>query len=198
MGILNKVIYLRVAAIGLCASVVFFHPPARSTADNPLGVVQATPYQLAAGGRDLTDVSIGSIKIGMTLQQVTNKLGKPNKISQILDPCTGQKSITLRYNKLIITILGERVLQIENSVFSRIIREGTSRLRAVNPLYQTGEGIKVGDPLSKAKRTYDRLLSTPASKDGGDLLYNKSADGILRFKSQQGRITSISIIVNDC
>jgi hypothetical protein len=182
MGILNKVIYLRVAAIGLCAAIVCFHSPARSIADNHLGVVQATPYQLAAGGRDLTDVSIGGIKIGMTLQQVTNKLGKPNKISQILDPCTGQKSITLRYNKLIITILGERVLQIENS----------------NPLYQTGERIKVGDPLSKAKRTYDRLLSTPASKDGGDLLYNKSADGILRFKSQQGRITSISIIVNDC
>ncbi len=184
MGILNKVIYLRVAAIGLCASVVFCHPPARSIADNPFRVIQATSHQLAAGGRDLTDVSIGGIKIGMTLQQVTKKLGKPAGTSRISDPCLGQQRITLRYPQLVITVLGERVLQIDSS----------------NPLYQTGEKIKVGDPLSKAKRTYDRILSTPASttEEGGDLLYDKSADGILRFKSKQGKITSISIIVNDC
>ena len=184
MGILNKVIYLRVAAIGLCASVVCFHPPARSIADNPLGVIQVAPRQLAAGGRDLTDVSIGGIKIGMTLQQVTEKLGKPAGTSQISDPCLGQKRITLRYPQLVITVLGERVLQIENS----------------NPLYQTGEKIQIGDPLSKAKRTYDRILSTPSStnEEGRELVYDRGLDGILRFKSKQGKITSISIIVNDC
>jgi hypothetical protein len=113
--------------------------------------LRAMPYQLGAKRRDLTDVSSGGIKIGMTLQQVTNKLGKPNKISQILDPCTGHKRITLRYNKLIITILGEIVLEIETS----------------NPLYQTGEKIKIGDPLSKAKNAYDKILSTPSSRLSG-------------------------------
>ena len=146
--------------------------------------IRAMPYQLGAKRRDLTDVSIGDIKVWMTLQQVTNKLGKPTKTSQISDPCTGQKRITLRYDRLIITILGERVLQIENS----------------NPLYQTGEKIKIGDPLSKAKNTYDKILSTPSSinEEGQELRYDKSADGILRFKSRLGRITSISIIVNVC
>jgi hypothetical protein len=142
------------------------------------------PYQLEAKRRDLTDVSIGGIKIGMTLQQVTNKLGKPTKISQILDLCTGQKRITLSYERLTITILGEVVLQIENS----------------NPLYRTGEKIKIGDPLSKAKNTYDKILSTPSStnEEGQELMYNKSADGILRFNSKQGKIRSISIAVNAC
>ena len=146
--------------------------------------LRAIPYQLGAKRRDLTDVSIGGIKIGMTLQQVTNKLGKPTKTSQILDPCTGQKRITLSYDKLVITVLGERVLQIENS----------------NTLYQTGEKIRIGDALSKAKNTYDKILSTPSStnEEGQELMYNKSADGILRFKSKQGKIRSISIIVNDC
>jgi hypothetical protein len=146
--------------------------------------LRAMPYQLGAKRRDLTDVSIGGIKIGMTLQQVTNKLGKSTKTSQILDPCTGQKRITLSYDRLTITILGEVVLQIENS----------------NPLYRTGEKIKVGDPLSKAKNTYDKILSTPSStnEEGQELMYNKSADGILRFNSKQGKIRSISIAVNDC
>jgi hypothetical protein len=145
---------------------------------------RAMPYQLGAKRRDLTDVSIGGIKIGMTLQQVTNKLGKPAKTSQILDPCTGQKRITLSYNRLTITILGEVVLQIENS----------------NPTYRTGEKIKVGDSLSKAKNTYDKILSTPSTtnEEGQELMYNKSADGILRFKSRQGKIRSISIAVNAC
>jgi hypothetical protein len=184
MGILNKVIYLRVAAIGLFASIVCFHPPVKSMANNPLGVIQVARYQLAVGSRDLTDVSIGGIKIGMTLQQVTNKLGKPNKMSQILDPCTGQKRITLRYNKSIVTILGEGVLEIETS----------------NPIYQTGEKIKVGDPLSKAKNAYDKILSTLSSTngEGRELLYDKSADGRLRFKSKQGKIVSISIAINAC
>jgi hypothetical protein len=146
--------------------------------------IRAMPYQLGAKRRDLTDVSIGGIKVWMTLQQVTNKLGKPTKTSQILDPCTGQKRITLSYDRLIITILGEVVLQIENS----------------NPLYRTGEKIKVGDPLSKTKNTYDKILSTPSStnEESGELLYDKSADGILRFKSKQGKIRSISIAVNAC
>ncbi len=120
----------------------------------------------------------------MTLQQVINKLGKPSNVSQRLDPCLGQKRITLRYNKLIITVLGERVLQIEN----------------FNPLYQTGEKIKIGDSLSKAKTAYDKILSTPSSmnEESQELLYDKGADGILRFQSKQGKITSISITYNDC
>jgi hypothetical protein len=146
--------------------------------------IRAMPYQLGAKRRDLTDVSIGGIKIGMTLQQVTNKLGKPTQTSQILDPCTGQKRITLSYDRLTITLLGETVLEIESS----------------NPLYRTGKNIKVGDPLSKAKTTYDKILSTPSStnEEGQELMYNKSADGILRFKSKQGKIRSISIAVNAC
>ena len=192
----------------LVLSLASIHDPTQSIAANTFSIVKATAHQLVAEDsrsgrlllkqrllqrqtlryrqrqRDLTDISIGGIKIGMTSQQVTNKLGKPNKISQISDPCLGQKRITLRYHQLVITILGERVIQIENS----------------NPLYQTGEKIQIGDPLSKAKNTYDKIFSTPSSvnEDGRELLYNKSVDGILRFKSKQGKIILISIIVNDC
>ena len=176
-------IQLQVTSVTLFFSLLSISTLVQLIAVNTFSFARAMPYQLAAKRRDLTDVSIGGIKIGMTLQQVTNKLGKPNKISQILDPCTGQKRITLRYNKLIITILGEIVLEIEN----------------FNPIYQTGEKIKIGDPLSKAKNAYDKILSTPSStsEEGRELMYDKSADGILRFKSKQGKITSISIIVND-
>jgi hypothetical protein len=149
-----------------------------------ISVIESNSNQLVAKNRDLTDVSIGGIKIGMTLQQVTNKLGKPNKISQISDPCTGQVRITLRYYKLVITILGESVLQIEN----------------FNPLYQTGEKIKIGNSLSNAKKIYDKILSTPSTlnEESGELSYDKHAEGTLRFKSKRGKIISISIMVDDC
>jgi hypothetical protein len=178
----NRLIQLQVTSVTLAFSLASISILAQPIAAHTS--VKAMPSQLGAKRRDLTDVSIGGIKIGMTLQQVTNKLGKPAKTSQILDPCTGQKRITLSYDRLIITLLGETVLQIENS----------------NPLYQTGEKIKVGDPRSKAKNTYDKILSTPSStnEEGQELMYNKSADGILRFKSKQGKIRSISIAVNDC
>jgi hypothetical protein len=161
----NRLIQLQVTLVTLAFSLASIATLGQPIAANTFSSVKAMPYQLGAKRRDLTDVSIGGIKIGMTLQQVTNKLGKPIKTSQILDPCTGQKRITLRYDRLVITILGERVLQIENS----------------NPLYQTGEKIKIGDALSKAKNTYDKILSTPSSpnEEGQELMYNKSADGIL-------------------
>ena len=181
---MNRLIQLQVTSVTLAFSLASISTLAQPIAANTFSSVKAMPYQLVAKRRDLTDVSIGGIKIGMTLQQVTNKLGKPTKTSQISDPCTGQKRITLSYDKLVITVLGERVLQIENS----------------NPLYRTGEKIKIGDPLSKAKNTYDKILSTPSStnEEGQELMYNKSADGILRFKSRLGKIISISIIVNAC
>jgi hypothetical protein len=180
----NRLIQLQVTSVTLAFSLASISTLAQPIAVNTFSTVKATPYQLGAKRRDLTDVSIGGIKIGMTLQQVTNKLGKPAKTSQLLDPCTGQKRITLSYDRLIITLLGETVLEIESS----------------NPLYQTGKKIKVGDPLSKAKTTYDKILSTPSStnEEGQELMYNKSADGILRFKSKQGKIRSISIAVNAC
>jgi hypothetical protein len=180
----NRLIQLQVTSVTLAFSLASISTLAQPIAVNTFSTVKATPYQLGAKRRDLTDVSIGGIKVWMTLQQVTNKLGKPTKTSQISDPCTGQKRITLSYDRLTITILGETVLQIENS----------------NPLYRTGEKIKVGDPLSKAKNTYDKILSTPSStnEEGQELMYNKSADGILRFKSKQGKIRSISIAVNAC
>jgi hypothetical protein len=180
----NRLIQLQVTSVTLAFSLASISTLAQPIAVNTFSTVKATPSQLGAKRRDLTDVSIGGIKIGMTLQQVTNRLGKPSKTSQIADPCLGQKRLTLSYDRLVITVLGERVLQIENS----------------NPLYQTGEKIKIGDALSKAKNTYDKILSTPSStnEEGQELMYNKSADGILRFKSKQGKIISISIIVNDC
>ena len=181
---MNRLIQLQVTSVTLAFSLASISTLAQPIAVNTFSTVKATPSQLGAKRRDLTDVSIGGIKIGMTLQQVTNKLGKPTKTSQILDPCTGQKRITLSYDRLTITILGEVVIQIENS----------------NPLYRTGEKIKVGDPLSKAKNTYDRILSTPSNtnEEGQELLYDKSADEILHFKSKQGNIRSISIAVNAC
>ena len=181
---MNMVTNLNLTSIVLVGCVLALLTPAQSLANNSMPVIKARSEQLVAKNRDLTDVSIGGIKIGMTLPQVTNKLGKPNKVSQISDLCTGQKIITLRYYKLVITVLGEGVLQIDNS----------------NPIYQTGEKIRIGDPLGKAQKTYDKILITPSnySEDGRELSYDKSADGVLRFKSKSGRITSMSIVVDDC
>jgi hypothetical protein len=136
--VVNILIQLQITSIIFSLSLASIYTPAQPTTANALSIVKATPNQLVANNRDLTDVSIGGVKIGMTLQQVINKLGKPSKISRTSDPCTGQERITLGYHKLVITFLGEGVLQIDNS----------------NSLYQTGEKIKIGDSLIKAKKTY--------------------------------------------
>ena len=180
--VMNVSTQLQVVSIILALSSGSVYTPTKAittdtlmSVDNTLSVVKK---------RDLTDVSIGGVKIGMTLQQVINKLGKPSKTTRMLDPCSGQDKITLKYYKLVITILGNSVLEINNS----------------NPLYQTGEKIQIGDSLSKAKKTYDKVLVTPSTytEENRDLLYDNSSAGILSFKSKNGKIISISIRRDDC
>lgn len=103
---------LQVTSLTLVFSIALMPTLAQSTT-NTLSfakrglypIAKTIPNQLVANDRDLTDISIGSIKIGMTLKQVTNKLGKPDRTSQISDPCSGAKRITLRYPRLVITAL---------------------------------------------------------------------------------------------
>jgi hypothetical protein len=175
---------LHLTSIVLVGYVLAIFTPAQCIASHSIPVIKATSDRLAARNRDLTDVSIGGIKIGMKLSQVTKKLGQPIQIEKIPNLCSGGEIITLKYYKFTIVLHQGIVLGIDSS----------------NPIYQTGEKIRIGDPLRKAQKTYDKILMTPSnySEHDRELLYNKSADGILRFKSKLGRITSMSITVDDC
>jgi hypothetical protein len=174
----------QLASIILFGSVAAMFTPAQCLASHSIPVIKVASDRLAARNRDLTDVSIGGIKIGMKLSQVTKKLGQPIQIDKIPNLCSGGEIITLKYYKLTIVLHQEIVLGIDSS----------------NPIYQTGEKIRIGDLLRKAQKTYDKILITPSnySEHDRELLYDKSADGILRFKSKLGRITSMSITVDDC
>ena len=92
---MNRLIQLQVTSIMLVLSLASIHDPAQSIAANTFSIVKATAHQLVAEDsrsgrlllkqrllqrqtlryrqrqRDLTDISIGGIKIGMTSQQVT-------------------------------------------------------------------------------------------------------------------------------
>jgi hypothetical protein len=182
--LVTKKIYHHLASVILFVSIVSVHYPAQSLNNNIFSIANITTKRLVVGSRDLTDVSIGDIKIGMTLQQVTSKLGKPAKLRKVPNQCGGGEIITLKYDRLVINVTEGRVLKIDSS----------------NPIYQTGERIKIGDPIDKAKQIYDKILATSSTYDRADreLLYNRSADGVLRFKSRNGKITSMSMMVDDC
>jgi hypothetical protein len=130
----------------------------------------------------ISNTSIGGIKIGMSLQQVRNRLGKPRRLSQAYEPCTGGSLKTLAYDRLSIA--------------------GTSSVLTVftsNPSYKTDRGVRVGDSIAKAKKIYGKVLLSSSSQEPGILNYMEEGGLLsLSFSYKNGKITSIRIHMDDC
>jgi hypothetical protein len=128
---------------------------------------------------DVSSISIGRLKIGMTTKEITNLLGKPNQRS-LSNSCIGSTT-TLKYRKLVIDLLDEKIISISTS----------------SKLYATEKGVRIGDPISKAKRIYSKFKS---EKFGNEQLsfFNRNDNGRLSFSAKKGKITNINLLSTSC
>jgi hypothetical protein len=132
---------------------------------------------------DVSKISIGKLKIGMNMQTATRILGQPKRKKVENDNiCHNSNITTLNYNRLEIGVFGRNSGQIFN-------------IQTTNPAYITSEGIKVGDPVSKAKKAYAKYQS---QQDSEALRYVNQAFGGLKFKVSQGIITEIDLLGSSC
>jgi hypothetical protein len=129
---------------------------------------------------DVSKISIGGLKLGMTAKEVTKILGKPRQSKQKYDDTCFQRYTTeLTYDKLEVFMLGS-----------------TKNNARIHSIYITGEGVRVGSHTSQAKQAYANFKA-----DGNDkypLVYINSSFGGLGFKTCNGLITSIELISSSC
>jgi hypothetical protein len=135
---------------------------------------------------DVSKISIGGLKLGMTTREVTKILGKPRQIKQKYDDTCFQRYTTeLTYDKLEIFMLGST--------------RNNARIHSIytsNPAYLTGEGIRVGSSVERAKQAYFNFKADGNNKY--PLVYINSSFGGLGFKVRNNLITSIELISSSC
>lgn len=142
---------------------------------NIIAINQPTPTEEI----DVLSISIGRLKIGMTTRETINLLGQPNQ-KNLANSCVGSTT-TLKYSKLVIDLLDDKIISISTS----------------NRLYATEKGVRIGDSISKAKRTYRKFKSEQT--DNKFLSFsNKSDNGRLSFVAKNGKITNINLMSTSC
>lgn len=125
----------------------------------------------------LDKTSIGGINVDMQPEQVIKILGQPRKITEIIG-CT--VNYTLIYDGMKI-----------------VIGDPVSTIHTTNSNYRTDLGIKIGDPISKAEKIYDRKLGFRSKKQKELITYrerigrNPEISLILDIGYRNGRITHI-------
>jgi hypothetical protein len=137
---------------------------------------------------DVTKISIGGIKLGMTEKEIIKKLGKPKSRTAKMRNCLNTYDTIWNYDGLEIT-------------FSSHSKNESGRVEIIitsSPLYPTEKGIKIGDDISKAKKAYSTFARTTSSKDL--LVYgNDDYGGGLSFATnQRGKIREIKLIATGC
>ncbi len=137
---------------------------------------------------DVAKVSIGSLKLGMTEKQVTHLLGKPSSSEkeQGVSNCYWTTSTSIKYRKLDIFIADGLVETITTTSKS----------------YATKEGVRVGDPISKAKKIYGSKFGSEQAvhdKNEYSVAYINVNNGGLSFEAnQKGIITKIGLMAQSC
>jgi hypothetical protein len=153
--------------------------------------VQSPSFVISQAEKPLIDVakvSIGSLKLGMTNKQVTQLLGKPRSIEkeQGVSNCYWNTSTSIKYRNLDILIADGSVDVITTTSKS----------------YVTNEGVRVGDPISKAKKIYGRKFGSEQAihdKNEYSVAYINANNGGLSFEAnQQGIITKIVLTAQSC
>ena len=138
---------------------------------------------------NVAKVSLGSLKLGMTQKQVTKILGKPRSVKKEHDAneCLAKDSFSSKYRNLDILFENGRV----------------EKMAITSKFYATNEGIKVGDPISKAKKIYGRKFGLESfyredNKEYSLSYSNESYGGISFNANQQGIITEIGLLAQAC
>jgi hypothetical protein len=130
---------------------------------------------------DILKISIGRLMLGIKSKEVIKILGQPQQRQQIENVCT-ERGTRLKYNNL--------------EVFLADSRDAASNpiqilftISTTNPSYATSEGVRVGDPIGKAKKAYAQYKSTLNSQL---LTYPANlGESSLSFKVNKGLITEI-------
>ena len=93
----------------------------------------------------LNDTSIGGLKIGMSEDEVVKKLGTPKSRQVEANGCTETTDISLKYNNLVIYLLGGSSKKSKSYLVS---------ITTTNSRYVTNQEIRVGDLMNKAEKAY--------------------------------------------
>jgi hypothetical protein len=137
---------------------------------------------------DVAKVSIGALKLGLNDKQVTRLLGKPRSIEkeQGVSNCYWNTSTSIKYSNLDIFIADGSV----------------DAITTTSKSYVTNEGVKVGDPINKAKKIYGRKFGSEQvihSKEKYSIAYINANNGGISFEAnQQGIITEIGVTAQSC
>jgi hypothetical protein len=128
---------------------------------------------------DIRKISISRLKLDVNTKEIMKILGQPRQRQRKQGNTSrcGEKGITLKYNKLDITL---GCYPNPSSIFT---------ISTANPAYATGKSVYVGDPISKAKKAYSKYRSTT---QGQYLIYPVSlGESSLTFKINKGLITEM-------
>ena len=129
--------------------------PAIAVPKQPIDRMILLSHFKQAASYHLDRTSIGGITVDMKPEQIIKILGKPRKISEKI-ACTVDS--TLIYDGLKVVFNGSQ-----------------STIHTTNSNYRTDLEIKVGDPISKAEKIYDRKLGFRSEKRKGSIAYKSIA-----------------------
>ncbi|MBW4612978.1 MAG: hypothetical protein KME21_06785 [Desmonostoc vinosum HA7617-LM4] len=138
---------------------------------------------------DVSKISIGGIKLGMKEKEIIKKLGRPkSRTTKYDDVCYSSYITTWKYNELEIEGL---------STSNNVSQSEVHLIKTSSSHHPTDKGIKVGDRIGKAQKTYSAFLSRNDTKNY--LAYPNDAFGGLVFSiSKQGVIREIQLLGASC
>jgi hypothetical protein len=128
---------------------------------------------------DVSQILIGSLKLGMTTTEVRQLMGKPQK-TKLTGICGEEKNLTIwNYPKLELGFTNNQLEYITSS----------------NAKYITSDGITIGDTSKKVQQIYGDRRSAHSKNS---LIYPNSSQGGLTFQIRSGKVAEIRMIASAC
>jgi hypothetical protein len=128
-------------------------------------------------------VALNRVTYQMSEQTVFQKLGQPQKTGQTTDSCSGATHTRLFYPGMTVDI-----------------EEFQGKQRLVQSIVVTGRnlgidrGVKIGDPISKAKKTYKKIINKdPNRSDTWNVVPPYSEVFLAFVVNRADKITKISL-----
>jgi hypothetical protein len=169
---------LATVSLNLGIAGLSFAKPLPTNFDNPQLISKAKKPSI-----NVSKISIGALKLGMTTVDVITILGKPLSIESFFGDCLGDIVTKVTYPGLDI------------SFDSGGIRD----ISATNKKYQTKEGIRVGDAINKARKVYSKFQLTEDLPESSYAYFTNNSDGGLVFTTDpNGIITKINLSARSC
>jgi hypothetical protein len=153
-----------------------------------VGLVSMMPFSAATTEKPPNfGVSLNKITYQMSEQTVFQKLGQPQKTGKSTEPCSGATQTRLFYPGMTIDVM-------------EFQEEFQEKQRLVSAITITGRrlgidgGVKIGDPLSKAKKIYKKFIRQYESRnDTWNVAYSYSEIVLTFIVNRKNNITNISL-----